>query len=224
KVFKESGERPELFLVVLPTTAASLYNSIKRLAYIKFGVQTQCMQAKHLNRPNLQYCANLCLKINVKLGGINSTIPPEELSVLAAEPTLILGADVSHPGPGMGHRPSTASVVGSINRDASRYHAMLCQQPPRTEIIGKMGEIVLTMLRRYYSNTKEKPKRIVIYRDGVSEGQFQQVLDQELSAIKQACNTIETTYNPKVTFIVIQKRTHARFLPLGRNDADRSGN
>ena len=41
------------------------------------GVATQCVQTKNINKISIQTISNLCLKINVKLGGINSIIVPE---------------------------------------------------------------------------------------------------------------------------------------------------
>lgn len=37
---------------------------------------TQCVQAKNVNKTSPQTLSNLCLKINVKLGGINSILVP----------------------------------------------------------------------------------------------------------------------------------------------------
>ncbi|XP_003370078.1 eukaryotic translation initiation factor 2C 3, partial [Trichinella spiralis] len=56
------------------------------------------------------------------------------------------------------------------------------------------------------------PKNIIVYRDGVSEGQFMQVLEEELSALRRACRSVATNYRPLITFIVVQKRHHARFF------------
>jgi len=41
-----------------------------------FGLATQCVQAKNVNKTTPQTLSNLCLKINVKLGGINSILLP----------------------------------------------------------------------------------------------------------------------------------------------------
>jgi len=49
------------------------------------------------------------------------------------------------------------------------------------------------------------PRRILIYRDGVSEGQFSAVREEELKAIKRAVkkfDTAETPYNPTITIVV----------------------
>jgi hypothetical protein len=39
---------------------------------------------------------NIALKINEKLGGMNTTVSPEFLGVVAKDPTMIFGADVNH--------------------------------------------------------------------------------------------------------------------------------
>jgi len=41
-----------------------------------FGLATQCVQAKNVNKTSPQTLSNLCLKINVKLGGINNILVP----------------------------------------------------------------------------------------------------------------------------------------------------
>ncbi|VDN11749.1 unnamed protein product [Dibothriocephalus latus] len=53
----------------------------------------------------------------------------------------------------------------------------------------------------------------MFYRDGVSEGQFQTVLHEELRAIQRACRRLRQDYEPAITFIVVQKRHHLRFKP-----------
>ena len=50
----------------------------------------------------------------------------------------------------------------------------------------------------------------LFFRDGVSEGQFLQVLQHELTAIREACIKLEPDYKPGITFIVVQKRHHTR--------------
>ena len=49
---------------------------VKRVGDTLLGVATQCVQSKNVLRPSPQTLSNLCLKINVKLGGINSILVP----------------------------------------------------------------------------------------------------------------------------------------------------
>ncbi|KAF3972897.1 hypothetical protein CMV_003644 [Castanea mollissima] len=60
-------------------------------------------------------------------------------------------------------------------------------------------------------------------RDGVSEGQFSQVLLYEMDAIRKACLSLEANYLPSITFVVVRKRHHTRLFPTD-NQTDRSGN
>ena len=50
----------------------------------------------------------------------------------------LLGADVIHPAPGSGDRPSFTSLVGSIDTSAVRYVSTMEVQTSRKEIIEAM--------------------------------------------------------------------------------------
>ncbi|KAG8868690.1 hypothetical protein FRB97_002069, partial [Tulasnella sp. 331] len=73
-------------------------------------------------------------------------------------------------------------------------------------------------------NQGKLPEKIIMYRDGVSEGQFQQVIDLEIPKIHAACKKFKFTERPKLTFIVVGKRHHNRFFPESGAGADQSGN
>lgn len=53
-----------------------LLAEVKRVGDTVLGMATQCVQAKNVNKTSPQTLSNLCLKINVKLGGINSILVP----------------------------------------------------------------------------------------------------------------------------------------------------
>ncbi|KAJ1726204.1 hypothetical protein LPJ61_005350 [Coemansia biformis] len=216
---------PQLLLVVLPTTNTQVYQTVKNCAYTTLGIQTQCMQAKHMQRPNPQYCANLCLKINVKLGGTTQSLPTAHLQrLLHRKCTLFLGCDVTHPAPGEQFRPSIASVVGSTDFMGLRYAATLIQLPSRQELVSRLQEAVVRHLKLYYKGTKQKPDHIIFYRDGVSETQFNQVRDRELIEIQRACSSMQPEYQPMITFVAVLKRHNTRFFPMGRDGDRRTGN
>ena len=52
---------------MLPSAEAFTYGQARLCSDTKLNIPSQCMQLKHARRPNKQYCANLCLKINLKL-------------------------------------------------------------------------------------------------------------------------------------------------------------
>jgi eukaryotic translation initiation factor 2C len=90
---------------------------------------------------------------------------------------MIFGADVTHPSPGDQRvSESIAAVVGSLDKEACFYAARLyAQKTPKGqayEMIHDLDKMVMSLLQEYYQKNKTFPKRIVFYRDGVSEGQF----------------------------------------------------
>lgn len=51
-----------------------------------------------------------------------------------------------------------------------------------------------------------RPEKLIMWRDGVSEGQLGPVVESEVTQIKRACHSIDPSYSPKLTFIVCAKR------------------
>jgi eukaryotic translation initiation factor 2C len=201
-----------------------LYAEIKRVSDTVIGIATQCIQAKHMFAAKRQYCANVCLKMNVKLGGMNSYLSSVQLPFVSAAPTIIFGADVTHPAPSSGSNQSIAALVGSMDAQCSRYSAAIRVQKGRHEIIQDLTSMVVELLKTFYQTCGAKPERVLFFRDGISEGQFGEVLSAEIEAIKKGCMTLESDYQPSITYAVVQKRHHARFFPIKKEDSDKSGN
>ncbi|KAL0460899.1 UNVERIFIED_CONTAM: protein argonaute 4 [Sesamum latifolium] len=199
---------PKFLLCLLPERKNSdIYGPWKRKNLSDFGVVTQCLSP---TRVNDQYLTNLLLKINAKLGGLNSVLAGElspSLPVISKVPTLILGMDVSHGSPGQSDIPSIAAVVSSRQWPSiSRYRACVRTQSPKVEMIDNLykrvsdaeddGIIRELLVDFYTSSGKRKPDQIIIFRDGVSESQFNQVLNIELNQIIEACKFLDEKWSP----------------------------
>ncbi|KAK4375931.1 hypothetical protein RND71_006608 [Anisodus tanguticus] len=231
-------------LIVINPEVSGQYGTIKRVCETDLGIVSQCCLPKNCFRPNKQYLENLALKINVKVGGINCVLEQavhRRIPYLTDIPTIVFGADVTHPQSGEDSGPSIAAVVASMDwPEVSKYKGIVSTQPHRKEIIMDLytkkedpkkgivhGGMIIEMLKAFRRSTNLKPGRIIFYRDGVSEGQFNQVLLEEMDAIRQACAALEEGYLPRVTFVVVQKRHHTRLFPANHNDrnmTDKSGN
>ncbi|PWA91206.1 Argonaute/Dicer protein, PAZ [Artemisia annua] len=198
------GKSLQLLIVILPDMTGS-YGLVKRILETDLGIVSQCCQPKHVMKSNPQYFENLAMKINVKVGGTNAILA-RPIPILNERPTIIFGADVTHPQPGEDSSSSIAAVVASMDRHATKYRALMSAQPHRQEIIEDLDSMII---------------------DGVSEGQFNDVLLHETDQIRKACASLEQNYQPRVTFIVVQKRHHTRLFPMNHNDrsnTDKSGN
>nr|DAD19664.1 TPA_asm: hypothetical protein HUJ06_021127 [Nelumbo nucifera] len=241
---KLKGKELELLLAILPDSNGSLYGDLKRICETDLGLISQCCLTKHVFKINKQYLANVALKINVKMGGRNTVLLDAiswKIPLVSDIPTIIFGADVTHPENGEDSSPSIAAVVASQDwPEVTKYAGLVCAQAHRQELIQDLyktwhdpvrgtvsGGMIRDLLISFRKATGQKPLRIIFYRDGVSEGQFYQVLLYELDAIRKACASLEPNYQPPVTFVVVQKRHHTRLFANNHKDrssTDKSGN
>ncbi|KAL5667290.1 hypothetical protein ACJX0J_019511, partial [Zea mays] len=77
---------------------------------------------------------------------------------------------------------------------------------------GSLGHSEECLIDFYTSSRKRKPDQVIIFRDGVSESQFNQVLNIELQQIIEACKFLDEKWNPKFTLIIDQKKHHTKFF------------
>jgi eukaryotic translation initiation factor 2C len=109
----------------------TVYAEVKRVGDTVLGIATQCVQMKNVIKTTPQTLSNLCLKMNVKLGGVNSILLPTVRPRIFGEPVIFLGADITHPPAGDSRKPSIAAIVGSMDAHPSRYAATVRVQQHR---------------------------------------------------------------------------------------------
>lgn len=98
-VQKKLKSRPTIIMVMLADGDKAVYEGLKHLCDVHLGVHTVCVQSSKIRKGQPQYYANVALKFNMKLGGVNHDLNDGFSSKwLAAKPTMIVGMDVTHPG------------------------------------------------------------------------------------------------------------------------------
>ncbi|KAI1818506.1 Piwi-domain-containing protein [Poronia punctata] len=227
-IIKEAAETTQILFVILPNNASVFYNKVKKLADQKYGIRTICALRSKIERVDKAYLGNIALKVNLKLGGNNHSVGKSSLQFIQEGKTMIVGIDVTHPSPGSSAKiPSVAGVVATIDSSLGQWPGILKVQQGREEMVANLKEMMRTRLELWRSMGKHAdfPENIIIYRDGVSEGQYKLVLDKELPQILAACAQVSTKhYKPKITLVVAGKRHHTRFYPTDPKDCDMNGN
>ncbi|XP_023760572.1 protein argonaute 2 [Lactuca sativa] len=187
------------------------YKYLKWVSETQIGVITQCCLSFNANKANDQFLANLGMKINAKLGGSNVELIERFPRFNGSDHFMFIGADVNHPTAANQSSPSVAAVVGSVNWPAAtRYAARVSPQHHRKEEIVNFGSLCLDLVNTYEHRNGIRPNRIVVFRDGVSDGQFDMVLNKEMVDMKKSLYT--ENYRPAITFVVAQKRHTTRLF------------
>ncbi|PHU15618.1 hypothetical protein BC332_16823 [Capsicum chinense] len=103
---RPSGRELDLLIVILPDNNGSLYGDLKRICETDLRIVSLCCLTKHTNSP------------------------------VSDRPTIIFGADVTHPHPGEDSSPSTAAVVASQDwPEITKYSGLVSAQAHRQELI-----------------------------------------------------------------------------------------
>jgi len=230
---EKRGQKPSFVLVLLEKRDNYIYPGLKRIGDVELGIPTVCMQLdKALNeRGQDQYFSNVALKVNTKLGGMNHLLEEHAMKWLTKKMTMMVGIDVTHPGPGSREgTPSIAAVVASVDDSFVQFPASMRIQKSKKEMLDELRDMMVERLLVYEKKNKALPQRIFVYRDGVSEGQFDQVVQEELVQILEAFKKLETkerklkVYRPQLSIIICGKRHHARFFATDGLQADKNGN
>lgn len=184
------------------------------------GVVTQCINSDNIRRTPRGYFGNILLKINGKLGGINQVVYENEWNSLKNFPrdkSMVIGIDVNHPSTDETSGTSVAAAVGSLDKTFSRYAASVrVQKFDRNESVEALDSMIEDLINHYKKINNSIPSCLVVFRDGVSDGQFDMIKRKELVLIKKAA----TKFNPniKIQLIVVQKRHHTRFVSIQGNN------
>jgi len=167
---------------------------------------------------------NIVAKSNEKLGGLNYTLrlKNENIQSLIDDGTLFIGLGISHPGAmgnlerARGATPTQPSVIGyaaNILKDPFDIIGdYLFDEPRRDEKFSTMSTIVETCVKRWRKHHDNPPKRLILFRNGSSDGQFASILEHEIPlvhyALKQA-NAVDC----KITVMVSQRSHNIRLFP-----------
>ncbi|KAK3319630.1 Piwi domain-containing protein [Cercophora scortea] len=221
-----------LFVLFSRALSQPNYATLKKVADVDLGIHAICMiQSKACSS---QYQDNVLLKANLKLGGDNQHLNfnSRHPKLIDKDKTLILGLDVTHPSKGADEQTnkSVVGMVANVDGEYQRWAASIELQTHSGQEIMISLDSMKTLLRphlvRWRDRTRSFPTQLILYRDGVSEGQYDQVVRSEYRLLHDAYTIICGPGNPKpkITIVIVGKRHHMRFYPAKENASDRKGN
>jgi hypothetical protein len=189
---------------------------------VKMRVATQIVNDPYKGRMTLN---NILLKTNMKLGGLNYDVILKDKRRLSKfmrnQDTMFIGCDVTHPPPQPASQrhmePRQPSIVGFVANDPLKpllFTGEFALQSPRNEMVESMKSLTKEMIHRWQTKSPEHklPKNVMYFRDGVSVGQLEKIINEEVRPMKQAFREAmpEGAQIPRFTVVVCIKRHHER--------------
>ncbi|EPS33372.1 hypothetical protein PDE_08334 [Penicillium oxalicum 114-2] len=215
-------------VILMPSGVERVFDYIKWRSETVEGISTHCCMTTKFQKTegSAQYYANNAMKVNLRLGGVNQVLEMPASSLIASGKTMIVGLDVTHPSATDPETfPSIASIVASTNPLLGQWPGEVKIQEARVEEVQHLKSMLLGRLRRWRTDNGSLPENILIYRDGVSEGQYEMVVTSELQQVREACRAIYgASSTPRISIIVGGKRHNTRFFATKAGDLDRTSN
>ncbi|KAF0300728.1 Piwi-like protein Ago3 [Amphibalanus amphitrite] len=211
------GPQLQLALAVMPSQRDDRYAAIKRLCYVEMPVASQVVNFRTINKEfgKLRPIAfKIAMQINCKLGG-------ELWSCrMPVGSTMLCGVDVYHDSPR--HKDnSVLAFVSALNPDQTRYHSQARVQKQGQELGDTLSTCLLTAVRQWHRANNALPEHIVIFRDGVGEGQLAATEMHEIKQYESVFTAFGDEYKPKLNVVIVQKRINTRiFSAQGRSIAN----
>ncbi|XP_061940486.1 piwi-like protein Siwi isoform X2 [Apis cerana] len=201
-----STSNPELIFCVVSNNRADRYSAIKKKCTHDRPVASQVFLAKNLSNKGIRSIATkVAIQLNCKLGGApwSVELPPINL--------MVVGYDVCHD-PADKSRDFGA-MVASLDRSLTRYYSAVAAHTTGEELSDEFGESLEKAVLCYRQVNKILPSHILIYRDGVGEGQVPYVYKHEVDDIKAKLNKLYGDPSTiKLAFVIVTKRINTRLF------------
>ena len=195
----------QMVICLLPNNRKDRYDAIKKLCCVEKPVPSQVILGRTLNKKQTLFsvCTKVAMQLNCKMGGElwALEIPLKRL--------MILGIDCYHDTAQRGR--SVAAFISTTNDTLTRFHSRVAFQHSGQELLDAIRTCMTAALRNYLELNKHLPERIILYRDGVGDGQLGIVKDHEIPQFTHCFEQFEG-YNPKFAVVVVKKRINTRIF------------
>ena len=153
----------------------------------------------------MSVATKVVVQMNCKLGGEPWAVD------IPMKNTMVLGYDTYHDS--LHKDKSAGALVASINKNFTRFVSSAHIHDRMSEMTDHMVPAVSKAIRKYIEVNGQAPERVIMYRDGVGDGQISYVLDHEVAAIEQ-CFKMQRLEGGKFTYVIVSKRINTKFFAM----------
>jgi len=206
KVNEAADKNPQMVMIVVPNNKGDTYHAIKKVLLVDRPIPSQVITGTLLKKGKglMSVATKVALQMAAKLGA-------EPWGVaMPVKDTMVIGYDSYHDSNQRGM--AVGAVVATLNQTMTKFSSSCTMHRNDEEMLSQMKVCVTNAVRKYQAYNGFYPSRVVVYRDGVGEGQIPYVKEIEIAAIKSVFK--ENGFDPMFAFIVVSKRINSRFFQM----------
>lgn len=99
-----------------------------------------------------------------------------------------------------------------MNGSYTKWYSKSVIQSKKEELVNGLCTCLHMALMTYKKMNDKLPDKIIIFRDGVGDGQLKFVEEYEIPQLEEACKQSDPSYSPNFTFVIVQKRINTRIF------------
>lgn len=194
----------QMIMIVLPRNQADKYQAIKKYCCIQRSIPTQVVTARSLSGRNaMSVATKIAIQMTCKIGGAPWGIKIPLTGILT------IGYDVSHDT--KKKNLSFGALVATLDQHQSAFFSTVSQNDDGIQLSKTFTLDVIKAVRAYKDKNGSNPTKIIIYRDGVGDGQIRHVLDYEKDPL-EAMLKEQLGDEIRFAFIIVNKKTNTRLF------------
>uniref|UniRef100_A0A6J0V0B6 Piwi-like protein 4 isoform X1 n=1 Tax=Pogona vitticeps TaxID=103695 RepID=A0A6J0V0B6_9SAUR len=200
---------PELQLVlcILSSNQKDTYDAVKKFLILERPVPSQCVLARTLSKQGMMMsvATKIAMQVSCKIGGELWAVE------IPLKSLMVVGIDISKDA--ISKETSVVGFVASTNASITKWYSHCLLQDTRTSTVDCLKVCMQGALSQWQKYNGQLPDRVIVYRDGVGDGQLKMVVDYEVPQLLSSLNECTGGFRrPKLSVVVVRKKTLCRFF------------
>ncbi|XP_053526435.1 piwi-like protein 4 [Artibeus jamaicensis] len=196
----------QLVMCILPSSQQSYYESIKKYLSCDCPVPSQCVLVHTLSKQGMMMsiATKIAMQMTCKLGGELWAVE------IPLKSLMVVGIDVCRDAFNKG--TVVVGFVASVNLRITRWFSRCILQRTTAEVADCLKVFMTGALNKWYKYNQDLPARIVVYRDGVGNGQLKTLIEYEVPQLLSSLSEARSSTSSKLSVIVVRKKCMPRFF------------
>nr|XP_017199343.2 piwi-like protein 4 [Oryctolagus cuniculus] len=194
----------QLVMCILPSNQKNYYDSIKKYLSTDCPVPSQCVLVRTLNKQGMMMsiATKIAMQMTCKLGGELWAVE------IPLKSLMVVGIDVCKDA--FSKNMAVVGFVASVNPQVTRWFSRCILQRTTADVADCLKVFMTGALNKWYKYNHSLPARVIVYRDGVGDGQLKTINEYE---VPQLLSTVtESHSNTRLSVVVVRKRCMPRFF------------
>jgi aubergine len=216
KVEEIKGMEPRLIMIILSTAASDKYAAIKRQTCIDACIPTQIILGKTITpKPGANPSAlksvatKVAIQLNCKLGGAPWSIK------FPVQGIMCIGVDIIRDT--KNRNQFYASLIASMDITKKvEFFSHIMKYQNHAELSSNITYGFFEALKAFKAAHGSLPEKIILYRDGVGEGDISDIFHDEIPQLKSKVNDWYDNYEKgtslKMSYIIVNKRINTKIF------------